>query len=98
MDNGSIRNRELRRKYGIGLAEYESLVEKQSDACAICGTTDKGIARGKIRYWSVDHNHETGQVRALLCQKCNSLIGLANDDIEVLERAISYLQKWQNTE
>jgi hypothetical protein len=96
MENGSIRNRELRRKYGIGLAEYEALVKKQGDACAICETTDKGIARGKIRYWSVDHDHKTGEVRALLCQKCNAMLGLANDDIEVLKKMILYLQKWQN--
>jgi len=98
MENGSIRNRELRRKYGIGLAEYEALVKKQGDTCAICGTADKGIARGKIRYWSVDHDHETGEIRALLCQKCNAVLGLANDDVEVLKTMILYLQKWQNTE
>ena len=98
MDNGSIRNRELRHKYGIGLAEYEALVKKQGDTCAICGTADKGMARGRIRYWSVDHDHETGEIRGLLCQKCNAVLGLANDDIEVLRAMILYLQKWQNIE
>ena len=93
MKNGSIRNRELQRKYGIDLDEYRALVEIQGDACAICGTTEKGTARGKIRYWSVDHDHETGAVRALLCQKCNTVLGLANDSPAVLQRAIEYLKK-----
>jgi len=90
-DNGSIRNRELKRKYGISLDEYNQLVESQGDSCAICGTTDKGVARGKFRYWSVDHNHATGEVRGLLCQKCNVLLGMAKDDISILEKAIEYL-------
>jgi hypothetical protein len=88
-----LRDYHLQRKYGIGLADYEELVEQQGDACAICGTTEKGEARGKLRYWSVDHDHKTGAIRALLCQKCNTLLGLANDDTEVLHRAIRYLKE-----
>ena len=71
----------------------QEMVEKQGDRCAICGTSEKRNARGKKRYWSVDHDHETGKIRALLCQKCNALIGLAQDDIAVLERAIAYLKE-----
>lgn len=93
MDNGSTRDRELRKKYGIGLAEYYALVEIQGDACAICGTKEKGRARGRIRYWSVDHDHGTGAIRALLCAKCNTLLGLAGDDPLVLQRAIDYLKE-----
>ena len=93
MENGPIRNRELQHKYGISLQTYQEMVEKQGDACAICGTTEKGKARGKMRYWSVDHDHLTGEVRALLCQKCNALLGLAGDDPLVLERAITYLRE-----
>jgi len=93
-ENGSIRNRELQRKYGIGLDEYLRMAGEQGDACAICGKTEKGIARGKIRYWSVDHDHETGRVRGLLCQKCNMILGAAGDDVEILERAIAYLKEY----
>ena len=92
IDNGSIRNRELQRKYGIDLETYQKMVERQGDACAICGTTDKGIARGRIRYWSVDHDHVTGEIRKLLCQKRNALLGLTNDDPLILKRAIAYLE------
>ena len=91
MKNGSIRDRELRRKYGISLEDYQCMVNEQGDCCAICGTVEKGEARGHKRYWSVDHDHNTGAVRGLLCQKCNTLIGLAGDDIAILKRAIEYL-------
>lgn len=90
-ENGSIRNRELGRKYGISLDEYSELVETQNDRCAICGTKDKGTARGKFRYWSVDHDHATGKIRGLLCQQCNTMLGMAGDSIAILEKAIEYL-------
>ena len=93
MKNGSIRDRELRRKYGIDLTDYKSMVQEQDDACAICGTKEKGNARGKTRYWAVDHDHETGQVRALLCQNCNALLGFSREDPAILERAIEYLEE-----
>lgn len=91
MENGSMRNRELKRKYGIGLDEYNELAKRQGDRCAICGTKNKGTARGKIRYWSVDHDHATGKLRGLLCQQCNALLGMAKDDVAILEKAIEYL-------
>jgi len=94
MENGSIRSRELKKKYGISLEDYQQMAEQQGDCCAICGTTEKGMARGRKRYWSVDHNHETGAVRGLLCQKCNTLIGLADDNVEILRKAILYLEKY----
>lgn len=93
-ENGSIRNRELKRKYGVDLETCQHIAVKQGNACAICGTTEKGFIRGRARYWSVDHDHKTGKVRGLLCQKCNTILGLANDDIQVLENAILYLKKY----
>lgn len=93
MENGTIRDRELQRKYGIDLNVYQEMVEGQGDTCAICGTTEKGSARGRVRYWSVDHDHTTGEIRKLLCQKCNTILGLANDDPLLLEKAIVYLKE-----
>jgi hypothetical protein len=92
-DNGQLRDQELRRKYGITLGDYNSLALQQRDACAICGTSEKGRARGRKRYWSVDHDHATGAVRGLLCQKCNTILGLCSDDTTVLNAAIHYLNR-----
>lgn len=43
----------------------------------------------------VDHDHKTGDVRALLCSRCNSLLGYADDSIELLKRAIAYLESFK---
>jgi len=58
------------KKYGITVAEYRSMVEQQAGLCALCGQPPKG------RRLAIDHNHETGKVRGLLCHLCNrGLIG-----------------------
>ena len=79
----------LRSNFGITLQEYDALFGKQKGKCAICGTTDSGNSRSK--YMFVDHNHETGEIRGLLCSKCNFGIGQFNDDINLLKKAIQYL-------
>ncbi len=64
--------------------------EKQESKCAICG-----IEKCSSGYpMSVDHNHDTGKVRALLCKKCNSGLGLFDDDPELISKAVSYLESW----
>jgi len=93
-ENGSIRNRELKRQYGITLDGYYKLLKSQDDGCAICGATESGVRQnGVVLYLSVDHNHETGEIRGLLCQKCNAMLGMANDDPVILRTAIEYLCK-----
>lgn len=64
----------LKAKYGITLEEYDAILEKQGGVCAICGCTEN---RGHS--FCVDHNHNNGQVRGLLCHKCNQAIGLLDD-------------------
>lgn len=79
-----IRNRQLKQvNYTIDL--YEQLSADQNGQCAICkkSPTVKGL--------HADHDHVTGKPRELLCVKCNSGIGFFNDDVELLERAISYI-------
>ena len=80
----------LKRTYGISLVDYKFLLDKQEGRCAICREKP-----GK-RKLSVDHDHVTGNVRGLLCSKCNSFIGLANDEINKLNNAIRYLIEFQN--
>ena len=78
------------RAYGLTVADYEALVEKQGGRCACCGATEPG--RGHVR-WCVDHDHKTGQIRGLLCHRCNAGIGLLGDDLESVMRAVVYLQR-----
>lgn len=86
------KNRELRWHYGISIADYEALRMAQGSRCAICGT-DKPGGRGKQLH--VDHCHETGLIRGLLCNKCNSAIGYFADSPKRLRRAAAYLESWR---
>lgn len=79
----------VRTKYGIETADYELLLAQQGGRCAICGTDNPGKNK---KFWSIDHDHETGQVRGLLCSSCNRGIGLLGDNVERLEAALSYLR------
>lgn len=89
---GRIRNAELQRKYGLSLGEYRKMLVAQNGQCAICGATETAVrGNGTELSLSVDHNHDTGEVRGLLCQRCNALLGFAGDDPDVLRRAIGYL-------
>ena len=77
----------LRNRYGITADDYESLLETQGDACAICGGHERN---GTL--FSVDHDHETGRVRGLLCRTCNAAIGLFQERIDLIEAALLYLR------
>lgn len=80
------RNSALKRLYGITLEAYEALLEAQDGCCAVCGTRPT-----KKMSLCVDHDHETGLIRGLLCGSCNKGIGLLGDSVDGLERAIRYL-------
>lgn len=79
----------LRSTYGISLAEYDDMLESQSGSCAICSTTPEENGRRL----DVDHCHETGRVRGLLCASCNLGIGKFKDNPSLLAEAIKYLVK-----
>ncbi len=83
-----VLNATLKKKYGITLEDYQALFTKQNGCCAICGTTQS--AWGKL---AVDHNHDSGEVRGLLCFNCNTSIGKLNDDPALLRRAAEYLEE-----
>lgn len=76
-------------RYGISPERYEQLLTKQGGQCAICGQQDH---RGRGAF-CVDHDHVTGAVRGLLCMPCNSLLGQAGDDLDVLRAAVNYLER-----
>lgn len=82
----------LYRKYGLTYAEYAEMDMAQDGRCAICDERETATQRGKVRRLAVDHNHATGAVRALLCQRCNHAIGQMKDDPALLRRAAEYLE------
>lgn len=79
----------LRRQYGISPLDYEALLASQDNGCAICGKSPE--LNGQ--YLAVDHNHTTGEIRGLLCQPCNTGIGLLNDSPSQLRLALRYLEE-----
>jgi len=85
----SRRSSQMKYYYGISLEDYEEMESNQGCKCAICG---KFNDTGKRLF--IDHNHSTGKVRALLCGKCNSMIGYAYENIATLKSAIQYLEKF----
>jgi hypothetical protein len=88
-----LKNAQIKNKYGITLDQYNQMLEAQNGVCAICENREFESENGKIRVLSIDHNHLTGKNRGLLCGKCNRMIGLSNDDNNVLISAINYLNK-----
>jgi hypothetical protein len=86
-----IKHLNLRRAYGISLEEYNALAEAQGHKCAICGASDAQSTISK-KHFFVDHCHETGKVRGLLCNHCNRGLGAFKDNTEFLAKAIAYLR------
>jgi hypothetical protein len=83
------RNKEYRRLYGITLADYDEMFAAQDGVCATCGSPDPGVKHDHLH---VDHCHETGRVRGLLCRRCNSVIGYVHDNPDTLRRMADYLE------
>lgn len=88
-DDDRTRNNFLRSRYNITIDDYNRMFEEQKGCCAICG---KHQTETKKRLY-VDHCHTTGQVRQLLCQHCNLIIGFANDNPNILAEALAYINK-----
>lgn len=85
-------NSYYKRYYGIGLEKYESLKESQAGKCAICGGEGFRMHKGIKDLLVVDHCHDSGDVRGLLCNNCNRGLGLFKDNKESLANAIKYLE------
>ena len=78
----------LKRKYGITLADYDAMLLAQGGGCAICAAPEPD---GQSLH--VDHDHDTGAVRGLLCFTCNAGIGMFGHDIDLLSAAVAYLRR-----
>lgn len=86
-----LASRYLMRNYGIDLRRYELMLKAQKDKCAICRGVGFRMAEHHKMMLVVDHCHETGTVRGLLCHNCNRGLGLFKDSAQALRRAQSYL-------
>ena len=89
------RNKILRRTFGITLEEYEAIEQAQGGVCAICRNPETEIhpQSKKLRHLAVDHDHDTGQIRGLLCNSCNRALGLMRDNEQIVLSAYLYLTK-----
>lgn len=78
------------KKYGLEYHRYIQMLENQQGLCAIC------MQPATYQPLGVDHNHQTGKVRALLCAECNSGLGYFKDKSELLEAAAKYLRSYED--
>jgi hypothetical protein len=83
-------DRYYRGKYGVSLAEVASMQERQGSRCAICAASDPGHWTGRF---CLDHDHDTGAVRELLCVRCNALVGYVEKNRGLLPSVEAYIAK-----
>jgi hypothetical protein len=94
------RDRNLRQNYGITAEDYDRMFAQQGGVCAICKQPETKIdprsKTGAIKHLHVDHDHKTGDVRALLCNNCNTALGLMYEDPKRIRALLTYV-KWCKT-
>ena len=83
--------RHLQRNYGIGVDDRRRMFEEQKGVCKICGNPGDG----RWKRLCIDHDHQTGIVRDLLCRRCNTLLGEVYDNSDILNRMSDYLNRWK---
>ena len=86
---GNQRDRWHTKGYKLTISQYNAFLKDQEFCCAICGLHEEMFRNGL----SVDHDHNSGDIRGLLCTNCNTLLGHAKDRIETLISAINYLSR-----
>ena len=98
------RNKNLKRSYGLTLFDFSNLYKKQQGLCAICnkklcftGVNSRKTKALSLNEPCVDHCHETGKVRGVLCWSCNIALGHVKDNVEVLSKMIEYVQQHKET-
>ena len=90
--------RNLKKRFGLTLEEYDKMCEQQKGLCYACKepeTSFSNAAKSDL-HLSIDHDHRTGRVRKLLCSRCNKILGHAKDRIDILLHLIDYLREHSN--
>lgn len=82
----------LRHKVGLEFEDYQKLLIAQNKKCAICKYVEPDNATSTSKLY-VDHDHNNGQIRGLLCMHCNAAIGHFKEDLTILRNAVSYMEK-----
>lgn len=83
----NIKRKHKVKSFGLTVEEYESLIQKQGNKCAICNKHQSQLKK----LLSIDHNHKTGKVRGLLCGNCNRGIGFLEDSPAIMRKAVDYV-------
>lgn len=88
---------DLKKKYGISLQKYNEMLVEQKGVCYICKNPETQLDhRTSLPYnLSVDHCHSSGNVRRLLCNRCNRTLGMVDDNIDLLEKMIMYVNEFK---
>jgi hypothetical protein len=89
----NVKRSSLKRSFGITIEDFETLYEIQNGKCKICGEPEKAMIRGITLSLAVDHCHDTGRIRGLLCHRCNKGLGEFGDSAERLRKAADYLER-----
>lgn len=98
-DKRKDKNRLLHRKwhlktnYGLTVEQYAEMYAVQGGVCAVCRRPETILRRGKVKSLEVDHNHETGQIRELLCGACNPALGLLKEDPLRIRALADYIER-----
>lgn len=92
-DSDRRRADKLRQQFKLTPEKYDQMAADQGYVCAMCKEPETEKRNGKLLRLSVDHCHATNKVRALLCKRCNRLLGIMKDSVLLLERAIEYLKQ-----
>jgi hypothetical protein len=88
-------NSGLRYHYSVTLQNYNEILEIQEGVCAICGELR---TTSRINRLVVDHDHESGELRGLLCHRCNCGLGYFGDNLANMRRAVAYLEQFQTVD
>jgi len=94
-NNNKLKNvRKRLKKFNLTLEEYDKMFGEQNEVCYICGQSETSTSKyGSINRLAVDHNHQNNKLRKLLCRRCNTILGLAGDNVNLFIKMISYIQE-----
>lgn len=89
-----VANNNFRSKYGISIIDFDNKLSQQNNLCSICGVKlAQSVDRTSPIRACQDHDHKTEKLRDILCNRCNLMLGYADDNIQILKTAIAYLHK-----